>query len=293
MQPEWSKPENQIPFKMLNEPLEEIAKATLERIRREWPLPLGEPSNAVVFGFLLKRSLWIYRSSRCLVADIPRDSLSRPEFGASLPILSRTILDAVFVVAFLADDYPTNLCWYLDSGYREAKHQLDMYKERYPTWTKWASQIEDSFNLFVEARDKACSGPSEPPTRWFPGIGKAIGKNLIHDENCRDFLTYLNDWLYGELSSASHSHWSGLVLSMGQILRMEHGDDWDMQLITKYRSDFLLQEMTLLLALVTEIIVLAGFEGRDKCVYIWTLLREYCDEAKHIYETRYAELFLS
>ncbi|MBN1568331.1 MAG: hypothetical protein JXA73_10835 [Acidobacteria bacterium] len=290
MNPDWDKPENQINFKLLNSPLEELCDATLNRIRRQWPTRLGQAPNSVVFSFLLKRSLWVYRASRYLVADLPADPLRRPEFGATLPVLSRTILDAVFVVVFVIENYPGNLCWYLDSGYREALDQLNQYRERYPMWLEWADQIERSLAVFEESRDSACSEVKDPPNRWFPGLGKAIKDKLIQDPNRNTFLTYLNAWLYGELSSSAHSHWSGLVLSMGQILRMEHGDKWDLKLIQKYRSDFLLQEMTLLLCLVSEIIVFAGFEGKNKCAFLWTLLAEYSDEAKDIYQSRYSEM---
>jgi hypothetical protein len=58
----------------------------------------------------------------------------------------------------------------------------------------------------------------------------------------------------------------------------------------KYRSDFLLQEITLLLSLVSEIIAFVGFRGKNECAYIWTVLREYSDEANAIYDMRYAQL---
>jgi hypothetical protein len=117
-----------------------------------------------------------------------------------------------------------------------------------------------------------------------------LGQKLFKNPSLYDFLTYLDEWVYGDLSSSSHGHWSGLVQRMGQVLRIERSDNDDLRIANKYRSDVLLQQMTLLLCLVTEIIVAADFDNKAKAAYLWQLLSALSDEAKDLYNLRYQVL---
>jgi len=293
MNPDWNKPENQIQFQLLNDPLEQLVEASINRIRREWPTTLGDPAHAVPFQFLLKHAFWVYRASRFLVADIPKDPLRRPELALALAPLSRTILDAIFNVVFIFDDYPARLCWYLDSGLREVERKAELYGRTYTgdlKWMDWLSQIDRAKQVFIDNRNAVCVSGMMLPKGRFPHPGAILSSQKLNDPALHPFLTYLSDWFYKELSSVSHSHWSGLVLNIGQVLRVESGTEGDLLLNNKYRSVVLLQEMTFLLCLTSEIIAKAGFSGRDKALYIWGLLTGYSDDAKYLRDQRYKAL---
>ncbi len=296
MNPDWSKPQNLIHFPMLNEPLEELVKATIERIRREWPSTLGKPAHAVAFQFMLKHAWWIYRCSRFLVADIPKDALRRPEFALGLAPLSRTILDAVFNVVFIFDDYPLRLCWYLDSGLKEVERNFSRYAATYagdPKWTQWLAEAPKFKQVFIESRDEVCAKGAALPKGCFPHPGAILGQQQLNDATLRPFLMYLNDWTYRELSSAAHGHWAGLVQNIGQVLRVESGTEEDLAINLKFRSDSVLQTMTFLLCLVSEIIAKANFQGKERALIVWGLLAPISDDAKYLADSRYRALLAS
>jgi len=293
MNPDWNKPENQVQFQLLNDPLEQLVEATINRIRREWPTTMGDPAHTVPFQFLLKHAFWVYRASRFLAADIPKDPLRRPELALALAPLSRTILDAIFNVVFIFDDYPARLCWYLDSGLKEVDRKYELYASTYAgarNWTDWLSKFGRAKQVFIDNRDTVCAPKMAISKGRFPHPGAILSRQTLNDPTLHLFLTYLSDWFYKELSSVAHSHWSGLVLNIGQVLRVESGTEEDLLLNNKYRSDVLLQEMTFLLCLTSEIITEAGFAGRDKALYIWGLLTAYSDEANYLRDQRYKVL---
>jgi hypothetical protein len=289
---DWEKPGNQLDFAVIGEAFDTLVKGTTNRADREWPAKLGGQSHAMLFTFALKTAYWTYAASKYLVADKPQDATRRQEFAASVPPLTRTILDLLFNVVFVLDDYPARLCWYFDSGRREVETKITRYKKSYsgdPRWTRWLTNFERSKDIFVQHCDAVC-GRTRAPNSWFPHPGKMLGQKLFKNPSLYDFLTYLDEWVYGDLSSSSHGHWSGLVQRMGQVLRIERSDNDDLRIANKYRSDVLLQQMTLLLCLVTEIIVAADFDNKAKAAYLWQLLSALSDEAKDLYNLRYQVL---
>src|SRR5436309_10006130 len=68
------------------------------------------------------------------------------EYTLILPPLNRTILDSVFSVVFMLEDVGARSRWYHESGFREAREELDRYRKQYggtPEWEPWLRRYED------------------------------------------------------------------------------------------------------------------------------------------------------
>jgi hypothetical protein len=290
---EWEKKENLLDAAAFNEPLREMLIATTNRIDREWPVTLGDPHGRLPFLWFVSLAHWTFRATIYLLADKPEDPKRMLEFAIVVPPINRTIVDMVFNVIFILDDYGNRLCWYLTSGCREVTEQVERFKLHYgndPEWTKWLHDYEEGSKGHFMIRDLLCHNAVSPPTRWFPHPGAMISKGRkisFKNEASKNFLEYLDAWYYRVLSSSSHSHWHGLAERAVQIHRMESTSEDDRKFALKYKSDCIMQQVTLILCLLSELILFTKFDGKSQLAYLWGILTQYWGLADEIYSMRY------
>ena len=111
---EWQKPENTLQFSTIRDALDELLKATENKIQREWPPQLGSGDwHSIPFLFFLKNARWTYVATLDLLADKPEDKKWHLEYAVVIPPLNRTILDMVFN---FQKDPPTRLSFLLKLG---------------------------------------------------------------------------------------------------------------------------------------------------------------------------------
>jgi hypothetical protein len=290
---EWEKKENILDAATVQEPLLQLLIATKNRIDREWPPILGDQHCKLPFLWSVSLTYWTFKATLYLLADKPEDPKRKLEFAIVVPPLNRTILDMVFNVIFILDDYRDRLCWYITSGCREVTDQVERFKFRYandPEWTKWLHDYEEASKAHFAIRDLVCGNATPPPSSPFPLPGAMISKKRkirFNNEGSRDFLEYLNAWYYRTLSSASHSHWQGLGERATQIFRMESASESDRKIALKYKSDCLMQQVTLILCLLSELVLFTKFQGQSQLAYLWGILKQYWGFADEIYRMRY------
>ena len=280
---EWQKPENTLQSSTIRDALDELLKATENKIQREWPPQLGSGDwHSIPFLFFLKNARWTYVATLDLLADKPEDKKWHLEYAVVIPPLNRTILDMVFNCVFIFDDFADRVCWYFEDGEKETQERLGLYKQKYsnnPEWAPWFTEADNAMlGTMTKARESVSRGeaPVKRPMKHFPHPGGMLDIRRITFKvsKNRQFLTELNDWLYKQLSGSSHSHWAGLAEKSAQILRIETSDPLQREMAKKYKSDCVMTQITLLLCLVSEIIHFAGFDNRAKAAYVWGVIIE-------------------
>src|SRR5207249_1718878 len=140
------------------------------------------------------------------------------EYTLILPPLNRTILDSVFSVVFMLEDVGARSRWYHESGFREAREELDRYRKQYggtPEWEPWLRRYEDMLRHGGNQFGITLTSLSQK-VRWWPNPGKM--PSMASNAGTRDFLLYLNDWFYREMSSQTHLSFAGVMKLGGLIL---------------------------------------------------------------------------
>jgi len=233
---------------------------------------------------------------RFVCADKPPEASRKLRYSASVPPLVRTIVDSVFTIIFLLEDLPGRCAWYYKAGWREAKLELDRLTGEYghlSEWSAWLSQysswVDAGRETFQITADEAAYPSTIPP--W-PNPGKmpnyGIGRGPLPPT--RQFLCYLNDWFYRDLSQQSHLSAHGLMKRGGFLLLPEsQGNDTERRL-AKFRSDQAFTTIILLLALTSEIEAGIRFGLDHRFKYVWGILVGYSEVAKELYERRYSSL---
>lgn len=281
-----------LPFDTIRDQLDTLHVAVANKIEREWPTQwsaYGE--GAVVLQATVKVAANTYNSVRYLCAEKPPDPARKLEYAVSVSPLSRTILDSLFNVVFLFEDFPSRIQWYLRSGWREIHDEHDRHDRAYGTDPEWAEWLA-GLRAFVErsraswyVTEEEAADPSS--IRWWPIPGQMLRSADLLDAN-RDFLQYLHDWFYRMLSSESHLALPGLMRRAVHLLHSEDREERDLNL-DKYRSDGSVTTIILLLALLTECHLGLGYDLGERCKYLWTMLSDSFPPAKEIYTLRYEQ----
>ncbi len=287
---------NRLDFKVVDEPLERLARATINKIDREQPVQLREIDGALpLFLLLSKLALTTYQTITFFCAETPEDPARNIEFVSSAPPLLRSLVDEVFSVVFLCTDLRRNVQWYYRSGWREKAEWGQRLRRQYgtnPEWKDWLDQydelLEQGRELYgVTTLEKADLSMIK---RW-PTPGQMLKvKELPADTKA--LLVYLNDWFYRTLSQQTHLTYPGVEWRGGTMLRRRDDPVREGEWFKK-RSDVIGDAVVFLLALLTEVNTFLPSDLRKDCAYIWGLWKVYDTGAAELYSMRYADLLRS
>jgi hypothetical protein len=289
-------------FAVIRDELDSLLASTANKIHREWPAVLSNVSGAREFLLTtVKMADNSYRTIRYICADIPKDPDRKLSYAISVPPLNRTILDSVFTVVFMLEELPSRSRWYLKAGWRALREELSRYKEQYedsPQWQTWLANLEKLVQDGISIYGITPQEIADPKRikRWpnpgrMPQYGVKSGTSL---PPTRQFLVFLNDWCYRELSSQAHLSFDG-VLRVGALLLRDtllhdQKDHLEETGLPRFKSSQIGRTLTLVLALLSEIEAYFSFGSRQKLRYLWTILGSYCLESKEVYEKRYQAL---
>jgi len=237
-----------------------------------------------------------YRSIRWLCADRPPDPNRRVEYCLSVPSLNRTILDNLFTVIFVLEDIPIRCVWYHKAAWREERIELDRYRKEYghlPEWQEWLGRLKEHSELGI-----AMLGLSEQEVeqssvinRW-PNPGLMVNYGLKPDApvpSSRNFMRYLNDWFYADLSQQAHLGGTGLMKRASALI-LERNDIEREKTLTKNKYSWLGQSFALMLALASEMEASFHFGLKERINYLWGLVDSVIVVAKEMHDKRYREL---
>jgi hypothetical protein len=234
---------------------------------------------------------------RYICADKPPDPARKLQYSASIPPLSRTIVDSIFTIVFLSEDLPRRCEWYYKAGWRETKLELDRHKDKYghlPEWNYWLNELSKFVNSGVEIFGISQNQLANPHSiRKWPNPGKMPSygiKKGMPVPTTRHFLGYLNDWFYRDLSQQSHLSGHGLMKRGAFLLADFHKIDGIEKTLKKFRSDQAFTTIILTLALASEIEAHLEFGLAERFKYVWVILSGYSGVAKELYDVRYSNL---
>jgi len=231
----------------------------------------------------------MFSTIRYFCAEKPEDPARRISFASSAPPLLRSMLDEIFTVIFLGEDVPARVQWYYKAGWRELREEYDRHAQRYagkPGWDAWLAEwtrvfdaTQADWGITAQEAAKLSTIP------WWPTPSQMITANRV-GADARTFLEYMRDWFYREFSQEDHLSLPGLIRRASNFLQPPDEprteNTWK-----KLRSDWVTYALVLFLAFLTEMVLLCGFDLRDRCAYLWGVLREYSPIAAEVYEARY------
>ncbi|MCJ7654697.1 MAG: hypothetical protein MUO97_05250, partial [Dehalococcoidia bacterium] len=229
-----------------------------------------------------------YRAIRYIAADLPEDPSRKLEFGLVISPLGRLLADILFTIVFMREDLGPRVIWYHRGGWRELKEDFERHRSEYAALAEWQEWLKQYEGLLEHQRQMFGISEQEAANpkvlQYWPIPGQMLRGKTLSSET-REFLQFLNDWVYKELSADAHMSAAGIMRRHGfLLLEKEEGRQ---KILSKLKSDGIFTSTTLLVAICTEINDICRYGREKKLSYLWRILVEYWGEAKDLFERRY------
>jgi hypothetical protein len=93
-----------------------------------------------------------YRAVRYVMAETPDDPARKPNYALIIAPVNRQLLDLLFSLVYMLDDFPTRSLQYQRAGWREATEEYHEFKTEFSRDPEWKA-------FFVHFRETGRVGP--------------------------------------------------------------------------------------------------------------------------------------
>ena len=235
-----------------------------------------------------------YESVLYFAGDTPDDPRRKANYAISIPPINRQLLDLLFTMVYLLDEFTPRVREYMRSGWREIfeeRHQIMTTFSADPQYRQHAKNLEnllDDLGRGLCLTDEEKKNPRDFPYWPHP--------DQIQDRpsSSKAFLRHLNKWFYHDTSAQSHLTFGGLLkVSMFLLAdRIEEGDRFVIQnrYFQQFRGQQLSRTLMITLAIATEADAYCRLRNKETIKYVWPILSETFVEAKELWDLRYRDI---
>jgi hypothetical protein len=267
----------------------------LERLYKQQTRPstgtmFGERKTSL-FLIMMRVTINAYQAICFLIStegDAPR---RKKKFALVVPSINRHILDLLFTLVYMLDDFPARSLAYELSAYRQLREEYDQFRNRYARDSKRKKYFADLLRLRHMLERYL---PITPEQRANPKLIEYwYAPNKLKDKptKSRPFMRFLDKWLYGETSAVAHLNAGGLFsiggMVMADLAPEEIRGQFDPRAIDGYIHRHFTRTLITVLAIASEIDTFCQLNNREQISRIWGLLNGYVPEAKDVYKKRY------
>jgi hypothetical protein len=235
-----------------------------------------------------------YRGIRYLVADTPEDPARKPNYVLLVPPINRQLLDLLFTLVYMLDDFDNRSLEYQKAGWREAWDDYQKHKNEFnrnPEWNDFLSAYRAGLTKIKEVLQ--ITGAESLNPKAIP-YWKHPFELAEEPTTSRPFLRWLAKWLYRDTSAQSHLSYGGLLaiapLLMSELVGGQNQVLAEGRFYQMYRFHQASRSAIIVLALLTEIDVYCKLGNSVATKYLWTIFSEYVPEAKEMHVARYRAL---
>jgi len=235
-----------------------------------------------------------YEAASFLCSDADDTPKRKREFVLVLPPTNRQLLDLLFTLVFMSDDFPARSMAYELSGYRQAREDYDKFYARYGTHPKWQTQFL-TLREWLPTMEKYLSITPEQKAdpivirRWH-----APYRLMKTTTRSKRFMEFLEKWLYGETSAQAHLNAAGLFTVAVFLISDLAPDDEQKKIaernFEKYKFRHFSRSLITVLAIASEIDNFCQLKNRETLSHLWVLLGGYAEEADDVYKLRYQSM---
>jgi hypothetical protein len=238
-----------------------------------------------------------YHATKYFMADTPDDPNRELKYALILPGINRQLLDLLFTLVYMMDDFEVRSLEYQKAGWREAKEEYQRFRNRFSKDPEWRAFF-DNFKVSIGRLEQLLSltDAERKKPRLIP-YWNAPYKLTTQKTKSQPFLKWLEQWLYGDTSAQAHLSFGGLFtvapFLIAELVGGEFQDEIEKHQIHSYRYLQFSRTAIVTLAISTEADVRLQLHNRDALWQLWGIFGEYSAEAKEMFEHRYETLLNS
>jgi len=235
-----------------------------------------------------------YESLSFLSSSADDSSKRKREFVLVLPPINRQLMDMLFNVIYITDDFPKRSLEYELYGYRQAREQYDRVFERFGSLPNWQQHFKEqqeflrTMETYLSITDEQKADPGT--IHYWVGPAKLVKRKT----KSQPFLEFFNTWFYSETSAQAHLNPAGLF-SIAMFLIAEFAPDGmrtnvEGRMLEQFKFRHFSRALILVLAILSEIESFCDLGNREDLVRVWGLLSGYAEESDDVYKKRYQGL---
>lgn len=279
-------------FGLIRDQFDSLRTAMGNKLEREWPRSGKcdvEGGKALVLG-LYRGAENALGASRFLMADTPLSLARKPEYALAASPLTRSILDVLCSLVFVFGDFSPRVLWYYKAGWREVVEETARLVAAYGSDPEWQEHLTDRRKLIEHGKTAVELTPDEASgavviKRW--PIPARMLRMLPEGSDRHTYIRYLIDWFYRTLSQEAHHSWAGLAKAYPLLVSGQLADDQRKHHLELMRTRQVNMSLTLMMAIITELELEFRFGLNERAKYVWSILRDWSDEATEIYDRFY------
>ena len=291
-------PLRQFDFGLVNERIQGLSiNLTRDLERRVKKAKEGADRDGEKRLFLLlimARFAWnSYHTVTFLTSDVEDDCPRKPTFVLLVPPINRQLLDLLFSLAYMLDDFPKRSLQYQQAGWRELFESEQQQKTAFSSNKEWHPHFQNLESVRQRLSELCSLSPEQKQTPSSIPYWKTPLQLKDEKTKCRQFLRYLESWLYRDTSAQAHLSFGGLYPIAMFLLPDLMTDQVDKfmreRTLQQYRFTHFSRTAIIFLAIATEIDTYCKLNNVEQINYLWTIFNDYVAEAKEMWDLRYAQ----
>lgn len=217
----------------------------------------------------------------------------KKEFVLLVPPVNRQLLDLLFTLVFMMDDFEARSAEYDLCSYRQAREEYEQFQRKYGKRSEWRSRLQEKREwlklleeyLSVTSQQKAKPG----------GIPYWVGPYRLMrlPGKSQSFMKFLETWIYGDTSAQAHLNPAGLY-TIGLFLFSDFAPEGGKQIaernLERYTYLHFTRTLITVLAILTEIDSFCRLDNKQALAQLWVTLAGYVSEADDVYKQRYQSM---
>jgi hypothetical protein len=234
-----------------------------------------------------------YDAVRYLAADTPEDHKRKPTYILVTPTINRQLLDLLFTLVYMFDDYPNRALEYEKAGWRESVEEYNRLHARFgkdpdQDWIDFFAGRKmgmDSMADYV-----GITAPQRSDLTLVPRWGTPT--QLMRKKTAsKAFLEWLYEWFYQDTSRNAHLSSSGLFsvtpFVLAEIVGGYEKEIVESHIIETFRFTQLSRLALIVLSIMSEVSTHFALGNYDSIAYLWQIFTDRVAEGKDLYEQRY------
>ncbi len=161
-----------------------------------------------------------YNAVRYLINETPpKDHLRKSTYVLVIPPINRQLIDMLFSLVYMLDDFPTRSFEYERASFREFSESVQRFRMLFKRGPEWKSYFKTADALakqgIVELKITQTERKNPRKIDYWPHPGQIKDRPTAS----RPFLRWLHEWIYGDTSAQAHVSPFGFSTMAGFFLR--------------------------------------------------------------------------
>ena len=233
-----------------------------------------------------------YAGVRYISADTPVDPKRKETYVLFIPPITRQLLDLLFSLVYMLEDFGPRSLLYMQSGWREVVEEWNQVSNAFSKEREWKdylsiskvrnARLADMLGLDEQTRSTPSKIKYWPtPTQLTGEPGSSLG-----------LRKHLERWIYRDVSSLSHLGFGGLQKVSAFLVAdlLQAGPEVQERATQSFRFQQVSRAATITLAIATEIDNCCQLGNARDADYLWAMFSAHVAEARELYELHYRAL---